>query len=192
MLDVYEKTARGRDLRALRWRIEHAQHLDALDIPRFGELGVIASMQGVHCTSDAPFVISRLGRQRAQIGAYAWRSLLDSGARIVNGTDVPVERISPLECFYASVTRRRADGEVFFPEQSMSRLEALRSYTQEAAYAAFEEDSKGTLAPGKLADLVVLSKDILTVPESEIRSTRVLHTIVGGRVLYSAAPENEP
>jgi hypothetical protein len=167
-----------------RWRVEHAQHLHPDDIPRFAKLGVIASMQGIHCTSDAVYVIPRLGVRRAEQGAYVWRSLLDTGAVVTNGSDVPVEDISPIESFYASVTRKLPSGRAFFPKQCMTREEALRSYTRDCAYAAFEEDSKGTLSPGKLADIVVLSHDILTCPEEEIRKTKVVYTIVGGKVLY--------
>ncbi len=168
----------------LRWRVEHAQHLHPDDIPRFKQLGVIASMQGVHCTSDAPYVIERLGYRRARQGAYVWQSLMNSGALVTNGTDTPVEDVSPIQCFYATVTRKLATGETFFPEQKMSRIEALRSYTQRAAYAAFEEDIKGTLSTGKLADVVVLSKDIMTIPDEEILDTKVLYTIVGGKVVF--------
>jgi predicted amidohydrolase YtcJ len=180
--EVFQEHPEQKDLR---WRIEHAQHLHPDDIPRFGGLGVIASMQGVHATSDAPFVVKRLGVDRARKGAYAWRSLLGAGAMIANGTDVPVEKVSPIKCFYASVTRKLPDGTAFFPEQRMSRREALRSYTLDAAYAAFEEDLKGSLQPGKLADVVVLSKDILTVPEEEILQAEVVYTIVGGKALYA-------
>jgi predicted amidohydrolase YtcJ len=187
-LDVFEAVLDGRDdPTARRFRIEHAQHLSPADIPRFAELGVIAAMQGIHCTSDAPYVIDRLGEARAREGAYAWRSLLDAGAVIVNGTDAPVERIDPIASFAASVTRRASDGSRFFPEQCMTRIEALRSYTRDAAYGAFEEDIKGTLTPGKFADLVVLSQDILTVPDEEIMQTRVLVTVVGGEVRYRRA-----
>jgi predicted amidohydrolase YtcJ len=147
-------------------------------------LGVIASMQGIHCTSDAPFVVKRLGMRRAKEGAYVWQSLLKSGAVVVNGTDAPVERINPVECFYASVTRKLHDGAEFFPEQRMTRDQALRSYTKNAAFAAYEEDLKGTLSPGKLADIVILSKDVLTVPVEEIREAKAVYTIVGGRVLF--------
>ncbi len=168
-----------------RWRIEHSQHLDAQDIPRFGQLGVVAAMQAIHCTSDAPFVEKRLGHERAKIGAYAWRSLLDSGAHVANGTDAPVEDVNPLPCLYAAVTRKRVDtGLEFFPEQSMTRREALLSYTIWNAWAAFEEDLKGSLAPGKLADLVVLDKNLLTCPVGEILQARVLKTIVGGQVKF--------
>ncbi len=133
----------------LRWRIEHAQHLDPADIPRFGELGVIAAMQGIHCTSDGPFVIARLGRERAEAGAYVWQKLMKSGAVVGNGTDTPVEDVDPIQCYYASVSRRLKDGTVFFPDQRMSRMEALRSYTINNAYAAFEEGSKGSLKSGE-------------------------------------------
>jgi predicted amidohydrolase YtcJ len=172
----------------LRWRIEHAQHLHPDDIPRFAQLGVIASMQAVHATSDAPFVIERLGQKRAQDGAYAWKSLLDTGAVIVNGTDAPVEDVDPLASFYAAVTRKLPDGSTFFPEQTMTRRQALRSYTIDAAYAAFEEDLKGSLTPGKLADMVVLSRDLLTCPEKEILSTQVELTIIGGKIEFARNP----
>jgi predicted amidohydrolase YtcJ len=168
----------------LRWRVEHAQHLNAADIPRFGQLGVIASMQGIHCTSDAPFVILRLGPKRAEEGAYVWQKLMKSGAVVSNGTDTPVEDVDPIACFYASVSRKLKDGSVFFPDQRMSREEALRSYTVNKAYSAFEESSKGSLKVGKLADVTVLSKDILTIPESEIPNAQVDYTIVNGKVLY--------
>ena len=160
-LDIFEQAFKGRDGKALRWRVEHAQHLSAADIPRFGKLGVIASMQGVHCTSDAPYVLARLGPQRAEEGAYVWQKLMKSGAVVSNGTDAPVEDVSPIASYYATVSRKLADGSVFYPDQRMSRVEALKSYTINAAYAAFEEESKGTLKVGKYADVVVLSKDIL-------------------------------
>jgi predicted amidohydrolase YtcJ len=169
-----------------RWRIEHAQHLHPTDIPRFGELSVIASMQGIHCTSDAVFVIRRLGPRRAEQGAYVWQSLLKTGAVVTNGSDVPVEDISPIASFHASVTRQLPSGTVFFREQRMTREQALKSYTLSAAYAAFEEHLKGSLSPGKLADVVVLSEDIMTVPEEAIPKARVLYTIIGGRVVYEA------
>jgi predicted amidohydrolase YtcJ len=184
ILDLFEEMLREPAFESRRWRIEHAQHLHADDIPRFARLEVIASMQGVHCTSDAPFVIERLGRERARVGAYAWQSLLESGAVVTNGTDAPVEDLSPIASFYATVTRRLPDGSTFFPEQRMTREQALRSYTLDAAYAAFEEEIKGSLTPGKLADIVVLSKDIMTVPDDEIPGAEVVMTIVGGKVLY--------
>jgi predicted amidohydrolase YtcJ len=185
-LNIFEDAFKGRDGGSLRWRVEHAQHLNAADIPRFGKLGVIASMQGVHCTSDAPYVLARLGPKRAEEGAYVWQKLMQSGALVTNGTDAPVEDVSPIASYYSTVSRKLSDGSVFYPDQRMSRLEALKSYTINPAYAAFEEESKGTLKAGKYADLVVLSKDILTVAESEIPSTQVRYTIVGGKVKYRA------
>jgi len=185
-LDLYERTfAAHPDKKDLRWRIEHAQHLAPEDIPRFARLGVIASMQAVHCTSDGPWVPQRLGAERSALGAYMWRALLDSGAVVTNGTDAPVEDVDPIPSFYAAVTRRLADGTEFYPEQTMTRMEALRSYTLSNAYAAFEETLKGTLSPGKLADITVLSRDILTVPEEEIPGTEVVYTLVGGEVAYA-------
>ncbi|MFQ5788852.1 MAG: amidohydrolase [Acidobacteriota bacterium] len=185
-LDIFEETFQTHpEKKDLRWRIEHAQHIHPGDIPRFGKLGVIASMQGIHCTSDGPWVVPRLGEKRAREGAYPWRSLLDTGAVVSNGTDAPVEDVDPIASFYATVTRRLGDGSLFFPEQRMTREEALKSYTLSAAYAAFEEDIKGSLTPGKLADITVLSKDIMTIPEEEIPDAEVLYTIVGGEVKHS-------
>jgi predicted amidohydrolase YtcJ len=185
ILNLYERTFQANpDKKDLRWRIEHAQHIDAADIPRFGQLGVIAAMQAVHCTSDAPMVIPRLGPKRAEEGAYVWQSLMKSGAHVTNGTDAPVEDVNPLDSYYAAVTRRAKNGQTFYPAQRMSRMEALRSYTVENAYAAFEEDRKGTLKPGMLGDITVLSKDLLTIPEEEILKTNVDYTIVGGRIAY--------
>src|SRR5690606_22284670 len=127
VLDIYERVFRENpEATDLRWRIEHAQHLDPADIPRFAQLGVIAAMQGVHATSDAPWIPRRLGEARARTGAYMWRDLLESGAIIGNGTDTPVEAIDPLASFYSTVTRRPADGQPFYPEQAMTREEALR------------------------------------------------------------------
>jgi predicted amidohydrolase YtcJ len=184
-LNIFERTFKANpSTRDLRWRVEHAQHLSAQDIPRFGALGVIASMQGIHCTSDAPFVTERLGAKRAQEGAYVWQKLMKSGATIANGTDAPVEDVDPIPNYYASVTRKLKDGRVFYPDQRMTRMEALRSYTINGAYAAFEDTNRGSLKPGKYADITVLSKDILKVPEDEIPSAKVVYTIVGGRILY--------
>jgi predicted amidohydrolase YtcJ len=185
VLNIYESVFREHpEKKDLRWRVEHAQHLSAADIPRFGQLGVIAAMQAIHCTSDAPFVPLRLGPKRAEEGAYVWQKLMKSGAIVANGTDAPVEDVSPIACYYAAVSRRLKDGSVFFPDQRMSREEALRSYTWNNAYAAFEENVKGSLEPGKLADITVLSKDILTVPEDQIPATDVKYTIVGGKVMF--------
>ena len=141
-------------------------------------------MQGIHCTSDAPYVLERLGAKRAEEGAYVWQKLMKSGAIVSNGTDAPVEDVDPIANYYATVTRKTKSGQVFYPDQRMSRMEALKSYTLNPAYAAFEESSKGSLKAGKLADMTVLSKDITTIPEDEIPTARVTYTIVGGRVLY--------
>jgi predicted amidohydrolase YtcJ len=185
VLDIYERSFRGHlAAEDPRWRIEHAQHVDPADLMRFKELGVIASMQAVHATSDGSWVGKRLGEARTEATSYLWRTLLDNGIVVTNGTDTPVEDLDPIAGFHASVARRVADGSVFMPEQRMTREEALRSYTLSNAYAAFEEELKGSLTPGKLADIVVLSKDIMTIPEEEIPETRVVFTIVGGKVLY--------
>ncbi|MGH7577502.1 MAG: amidohydrolase [Longimicrobiales bacterium] len=193
VLDVFERAFAANPERTdPRWRIEHAQHLNAQDIPRYGELGVIAAMQGIHATSDAPWVIERLGEARAEEGAYVWQKLMQSGAVIANGTDAPVEDVSPIASYYATVSRKLADGTVWFGDQRMSRLEALRSYTLNGAFAAFEEDTKGSVVPGKLADITVLSKDITTIPEDEIPTTEVVYTIVGGVVMYRRDAANMP
>lgn len=185
VLNIYEEAFKAHPEKTnLRWRIEHSQHLSPDDIPRFGQLGVIASMQGIHCTSDGPWVLKRLGEKRAEEGAYVWQKLMKTGAVICNGTDAPVEDVNPIPCFYATVTRKCWDGSLFFPEQRMSREEALRSYTLNGAFASFQEDILGSLTPGKLADITVLSKDIMTVPEEEIPAAEVLYTIVGGKVAY--------
>jgi hypothetical protein len=188
VLNIYEATfkAAGKDGRDLRWRIEHAQHLSAADIPRFGQLGVIASMQAIHCTSDASWVPDRLGDTRSEEGAYVWQKLMKSGAVVTNGTDAPVEDVNPIPNYYAAVTRKLANGTVFYPDQRMSRMEALKAYTLQNAFAAFEERIKGSLTVGKLADITVLSKDITTVPDEEIKAAKVVYTIVGGKVVYQA------
>jgi predicted amidohydrolase YtcJ len=188
VLDIFEATFKAHpNVTDWRWRIEHAQHLNAADIPRFGQLGVIASMQGIHATSDAPYVPARLGEARAAEGAYVWQKLMRAGAIVSNGTDVPVERIDPMPNFHASITRKTKDGSVFYPDQRMSREEALRSYTYNGAYAAKEEALKGSLTVGKLADITVLTKDLMTVPEDEIPGIGVAYTIVGGKVAYRGA-----
>jgi len=168
-----------------RFRIEHAQHLSAPDIPRFAELGVIAAMQAIHLSSDRPWAIDRLGKERIIEGAYVWQKLLQSGAIIVNGSDVPVEPLDPLASFYASITRKTLDGEPeggYEPDQKMTREQALRSYTLDAAYGAFEENIKGSIEVGKLADFAVFSEDIMEIPEDEILETDVVYTIVDGEV----------
>jgi len=184
-LDIYEAAFKSHpEAKDTRWRIEHAQHIAAADIPRFGKLGVIAAMQGIHCTSDGPWVYKRLGAKRAEEGAYVWRKLMDAGAVISNGTDAPVEAVDAIPSFYAGVTRKMKNGEVFFGDQKMTREEALKSYTLNGAYAAFEENLKGSLVAGKLADVTVFSKDLMTCPEDEIPATEILYTIVGGKVAY--------
>jgi predicted amidohydrolase YtcJ len=129
-------------------------------------------------------VLERLGAKRAEEGAYVWQKLMQSGAVVANGTDAPVEDVNPLACFYASVTRKQKNGQAFYPDQRMSRQEALRSYTLNNAFAAFEEQLKGSLEPGKLADITVLTRDIMTIPEDQIAATEVAYTIVGGRIAY--------
>jgi predicted amidohydrolase YtcJ len=188
VLDAYETALRERpEVKDPRFRIEHAQILDAADIPRFGRLGILAAMQGIHCPSDRPWAPQRLGDARVAEGAYAWRKLLDAGARILNGTDAPVEDVSPIRNFHASVTRQDASGRPpggFDPDQKLSRAEALRTMTLDAAYGGFAETEKGSIEVGKLADLVVLSQDILSVPDDALMKTEVLATIVDGKILY--------
>lgn len=187
VLDIYEGVmAQHPEKTDLRWRIEHAQHLNPADIPRFAKSKIIASMQGIHCTSDAPFVVKRLGTERAQLGAYAWRSLLDNGVVVANGTDAPVEDVDPIKSFYASVTRKREDtGLTFFTEQKMTRAEAIYSYTLGNAFAAFEDHFKGSIRPGKVADFVILSNDLIKCSDEEILQTKVLYTITDGKIRYS-------
>jgi predicted amidohydrolase YtcJ len=185
-LDLYERAwatmeADGSDLR---WRIEHSQHIDPQDVPRFGGLGVIAAVQAIHGSSDGPWIPSRLGDERARITSQPWRDLFNTGAVITNGTDVPVEPIDAIASYYASVSRMMVNGEKFYPEHAMTREEALQTYTINNAYAAFEEDIKGSLTPGKYADITVLSQNLLTVEEELIPNTTVEITIVGGEVKY--------
>ena len=186
VLNIYEAAFKKNNVNSkeLRWRIEHAQHLSAADIPRFGQLGVIASMQAIHCTSDAVFVPDRLGDKRSEEGAYVWQKLMKSGAVVTNGTDTPVESIDPIPNYYASVTRKSANGKAFYPDQRMSRMEGLRAYTIQNAFSSFEENLKGSLAVGKLADVTILSQDITAVPEEQIKGTKVTYTIIGGKIVY--------
>jgi predicted amidohydrolase YtcJ len=186
-LDLYASLFEAADIdgAALRWRVEHAQHLHPDDIPRFADLGVIASMQAIHACSDAPYNYQRLGAERVEQGAYPWRTLWEDGAVVTNGTDVPVEAVDPLASLHCTITRQVPDADTAFTaEETLSRRQALRSYTVNNAYAAFEEDTKGTLTPGKLADIAVLADNILEVPADEIRSVDVDLTIVGGEVAY--------
>jgi predicted amidohydrolase YtcJ len=187
VLDVFEHVMEENPTKDnLRWRIEHAQHIDTADIPRFASLGVVASMQPIHCISDAPFVEKRLGPDRARMGAYVWRSLLDYGTRFAIGTDTPIEPVDPFLNIYAAITRKRLDTQApFYPEQAMTRKEALHSYTLGNAWAAFEEKQKGSLSPGKWADLIILSQNILTCPEEAIPHTRVRRTMIAGEEVYT-------
>ena len=191
VMDLYEAIWEAHDVdgTALRWRIEHAQNLHPDDIPRLSKLGLIASMQGVHATSDGPWVPQRIGEERSRQSAYVWRSLLDEGTIIINGTDAPVERLDPLPSFYGSVTREMRNGEQFFPEQSMSRVEALRSFTIDGAYGIFREHDLGSIEVGKLADFTIFDRNLLTVSDDELRDAKVTHTIVGGRVVYTSEDE---
>ncbi len=188
VLDAYEKAlAEHPEVKDPRFRIEHAQVLDAADIPRFGKLGVLAAIQGIHCPSDRPWAPKRLGEARVKEGAYAWRKLLDAGARIMNGTDAPVEDVSPIQNFHATVTRQDANGQPpggFDPDQKLTRPEALRTMTLDPAYGSFAEGERGSIEVGKLADLVVLSQDILSVPDDALMKTEVLATVVDGKLLY--------
>ncbi|MBH31676.1 MAG: amidohydrolase [Candidatus Marinimicrobia bacterium] len=193
VLDQYEKVFNEYPATIIdhRFRIEHAQHIDPDDIPRFKKLGVIASVQGIHMSSDRPWAIDRLGEKRIQEGAYVWKSLLKSGAVVINGTDAPVEPVSPIASFYASVSRKTLKGEPvggYEAWEKMTRGEALKSYTLAAAYGAFEENIKGSIEAGKLADFTVLSRDIMTVPENQILGTKILYTIVNGEIAYQAKP----
>ncbi|NQW27560.1 MAG: amidohydrolase [Flammeovirgaceae bacterium] len=189
VLNIYERAfevfpQRKQDSR---FRIEHAQHINSEDLSRFKELGVIPAMQAIHMASDRPWAIDRLGQERIEEGAYVWQKLLDQGTPIVNGSDAPVEPINPLASFYAAVSRKTLAGNPtggYEPSQKMSRLQALRSYTIDAAYGAFEENIKGTIEVGKQADFTILDQDILTVEEAEILKTKVEMTIVGGNVFY--------
>ncbi len=188
VLDAFAAALRQVPRADHRFRIEHAQVVHRQDIPRFAELGVIPAMQGSHQSGDAPMAMDRLGWTRVQ-GAYAWRSLLNSGVVIPNGSDAPVEHWNPLISFHASVTRQDASGWPaggWFPAERMSREEALASMTLWPAYAAFMDDVAGSLSPGKYADFVVLDQDIMTVAPERILETRVLMTVLGGRTVYEA------
>lgn len=186
VLNIYESAEKRDTLKKdLRWRIEHAQHVSPQDFDRFKDLGVIASMQAIHCTSDAPFVEKRLGKERAQLESYAWRSLIDKGVHLANGTDTPVESVNPFECMYAAVTRKRLDtGYSFYTEQKMTRIEALKSYTIWNAYAGFEEDIKGSITPGKYADIIILDTNLLSCPDDKIPTTKVISTILNGKTVF--------
>lgn len=184
-LEIYAKLG-GSDPRAHRFRIEHAQHLRREDFARFGKLGVVASMQPYHAIDDGRWAGKRIGRERAR-WSYAWKSILDAGAPLAFGTDWPVAPLDPLLGIYAAVTRATLDGKNpggWFPEERLTLEEALRAYTQGSAYAAFQENEKGTISPGKLADIVVLSDDLFKIPPEKIKDARVVMTVVGGRIVF--------
>jgi predicted amidohydrolase YtcJ len=186
VLNAVEKARQVNGQRDARHRSEHAQILTDEDIPRFAELGVIASMQPTHCITDKRFAEKRIGLERCR-GAYAWRRLLDAGAKIAFGTDWPVEPIDPLEGLYAAVSRKdRAgeEGEGWFPDQKLSMEEAIELYTWGAAYAEFMEDRKGKLKEGFLADMVIFNQDLMTIPHEQIMKSKVDYTIVGGKVVF--------
>src|SRR5205085_380825 len=198
ILDLYEEAMRSfpGDKYAVpgpRWRVEHAQILSEQDIPRFAKLGVIASMQPSHAISDLFFAPARLGPPARLgldrlAGAYAWNSLLKTGAIICGGSDAPVERGEPMIEFYAAVARKSVRGESgqgWHPEQAVSRDQALKMFTINAAFAAFEENDKGSIEPSKLADFTILSNDIMKIPEPEILKTRCVMTVIGGEIVYS-------
>ena len=188
-LDVFERVAAANGPRDRRFRIEHAQHIAPQDIPRFAKLGVIASMQPYHAIDDGRWADRVIGRERSET-TYAFRSLLDSGARLAFGSDWFVAPPTPMEGIYAAVTRRTLDGQHpdgWVPRQKISVEEALRAYTIDAAYAAFSESSLGTLEPGKLADLVILDRNLFEIPPEELNSVRITTTMVGGKVVYELA-----
>ena len=186
VLDVYEKVLKEMPDADHRWRIEHAQVVTLEDIPRFAKLGVIPSMQTVHATSDKNMAENRVGPERIK-GAYAWRKFLNTGVIIPNGTDAPVELVNPFHGLFAAVSRQSRDGKPaggWYPEEKMTRAEALKSYTLWAAQAAFEEKIKGSIEEGKLADFVVIDRDYMTCGESEIKDIRALQTVIGGKSVY--------
>jgi predicted amidohydrolase YtcJ len=187
-LDTFERVEREVPAaRALRLRVEHAQILDAADIPRFARLGIVASMQTTHATSDMPWVPARIGMARMREGAYVWQTLLKSGVAFANGSDFPVEEPNPMLGFYAAITRQDPSGNPpggWMPDERLSRDEALRSFTLGAAYAAHVEQQLGSLVAGKLADFVMLSSDIMRVPPKEILTTQATLTVIGGEVVH--------
>lgn len=190
VLDQYEAAFEAHpDVSDHRFRIEHAQHLHPDDIPRFAEMDVIAAVQAIHMSSDRPWAIDRLGEQRIIEGAYVWQKFIQSGAVVINGTDVPVEPINPIASFYASVTRQTLKGTPeggFEPDQKMTREQALRSYTLDAAFGEFEEDFKGSIEVGKLADFTVFSQDIMQVDDNALLDTSVAMTILNGKVVFES------
>jgi len=187
-LNAFEKAQNVNGKRDSRHRDEHAQTLQPSDIPRFAKLGVIASMQPTHCISDKKFCEKRIGSERAK-GAYAWKSLADAGATLAFGTDYQVEPLNPMEGLYAAVTRKDRlgeEGEGWHPEQKIKMEEAIKYYTLGSAYSQFMENRKGMIKPGFLADIVILDKDLMTIPENEIMKTKVEYTITGGKIVYAS------
>ncbi len=188
VLDRYEAAfAKYPDAKNLRFRIEHAQHIHPDDIPRFGELGVIAAMQAIHLSSDRPWAIDRLGEQRIVDGAYVWQKLMKSGAVVANGTDAPVEPVDPLPSFFASVSRQTLEGTPeggYESSEKMTREEALKSYTLDGAYAEFEENYKGSIEVGKAADFTVFDQNIMEIPDLDILKSKVMITVVGGKIVF--------
>jgi predicted amidohydrolase YtcJ len=185
LFNIYENEFRKNpDKSDLRWRIEHCQVIHPDDMKRFKDLDVIASIRGVFATSDGPWVMTRLGEQRTRERGYQYQKMFQTGAKVINGTDPPVEDIDPIANFYSSVTRKMPDGNVFLPGQKLTRRQALETYTLNPAFAAFEEDIKGSIVPGKLADLTVLTKDITSIPDDELLSAKVAYTIIGGKIVY--------
>ncbi len=187
ILNAFQKAQAVNGKRDSRHRSEHAQILSAQDIPRFAQLGVIASMQPTHCITDKRFAEKRLGPERCKIGAYVWRKLLDTGAHVAFGTDYAVEPLDPLEGLYAAVTRKDRKGEPgpgWFPDQILTMEKTIELYTLESAYAEFMEGRKGMLKAGYLADVVILERDLMTVPKEEIMKDRVDFTIAGGKVVF--------
>lgn len=188
VMDTFEKVqAEVPGARELRMRNEHAQILDAAEIPRFAQLNVVASMQATHATSDMPWVPARIGPERTKEGAYVWQRLMRTGVVLANGSDFPVEEANPMLGFYASITRQAPDGTPpggWMPEERMTREQALKSFTWNAAYAAHAERDLGSIEVGKLADMVLLDRDIMTVEPREILNAQPLMTIVGGEVVY--------
>jgi predicted amidohydrolase YtcJ len=188
VLDLYEQVLGELKPSDARWRVEHAQILDPADIPRFAELGVIAAMQPVHCTSDMDWADERLGEERLK-GAYAWQSLLKTGARLCYGTDFPVEKVEPLEGLYAARTRMHPDGTPiggWRPEEAVDARTALWLYTAGGAWAAFAENDLGVVAPGYRADLVVLDGDPVACEPAELLGMKVTATFVAGRLVAGA------
>lgn len=185
LLDLYEaEFARNPDKKDLRWRIEHAQVIHPDDVSRFADLGVIPAVQGIFACSDGPWVEERLGKDRTLARGYIFNTLYEAGVTPTNGTDPPVDEISPIGSFYCSVTRILPDGTKFLPDEVYSRDVALYSYTMGNAIAAFEEEIKGSIKVGKLADITILSQDLLTIPDDKIMDTEILMTIIGGKVKY--------